>query len=224
MKTIDILNEAPISVTPTALEKPGTNQSKKEIPKTSGKGDASSLEFFNKLKGIAGRLGVSTSDLLRIMQFETGGSMDPAEGPNGVGAVGLIQFMPDTAKGLGTTTVALQKMTAVEQLDYVEKFYKTNGVRPGMGIGELYLMTFMPAAVKNNKPDGFILGIDPASKRWSPEDKNARPFPSDPKKSLTLANLWRDNPSFTKIPLAEKPPRDFFTVGDVKKTIEGIRH
>lgn len=224
MKAIDVLQEVKGnigSVSPTTLEKPSPT---KEIQKTTGKQDASSPEFFNKLKGIAERLGVSTSDMLRIMQFETGGTLDPAEGPNKVGAVGLIQFMPSTAKSLGTTTTALRKMTAVEQLDYVEKFYKNNGVTPGMGLGDLYLMTFMPAAVKNNKADDFILGVDNTSKAWNDADKNRRPFPADPNPGLTLGNIWRDNPSFRNLPLSEKPPRDYFTVGDVKNYILGIRH
>lgn len=41
----------------------------------------------------------------------------------GSGAIGLIQFMPSTAKGLGTSTSALKQMTAVDQLAYVEKYF-----------------------------------------------------------------------------------------------------
>jgi hypothetical protein len=221
-------------VTPAPLEKPtdpkkstdaGTkvNDPKKEIPATVGKQDATSPEFFNKLKGISERLGIDKSDLLRIMTFETKGTLNPAI-ENGIGAVGLIQFMPDTAKGLGTSVQALKKMTAVQQLDYVEKFYTKNGVTAGMGLGDLYLMTFMPAAVTNNKPDNFVLGVDPKSKGWSEANKNAYPFPADPNKGLTLANIWRDNPAFRKIPESEKPPRDYFTVGDVKNHILSIRY
>jgi len=40
---------------------------------------------------------------------------------NSIGATGLIQFMPDTAKRLGTSTEALRKMGAINQLDYVFK-------------------------------------------------------------------------------------------------------
>jgi len=34
--------------------------------------------------------------------------------------------MPQTARALGTTTDALAQMSAVDQLDYVEKFYKSH--------------------------------------------------------------------------------------------------
>ena len=37
------------------------------------------------------------------------------------GATGLIQFMPSTARGLGTTTDALFNMSNVDQLYYVKK-------------------------------------------------------------------------------------------------------
>ena len=39
------------------------------------------------------------------------------------GATGLIQFLPSTARGLGTTTDALAGMSSVEQLNYVEKYF-----------------------------------------------------------------------------------------------------
>lgn len=39
------------------------------------------------------------------------------------GATGLIQFMPSTAKQLGTTTDKLAAMTEVDQLDYVAKYF-----------------------------------------------------------------------------------------------------
>jgi len=223
------------AVTPTPLENPtapkkttdaGTKVAdpKKEIPATrAGAQDATSPEFRDKLDGIAKRLGIDKSDLLRIMTFETRGTLNPAI-ENGIGAVGLIQFMPNTAISLGTSVQALKKMTAVQQLDYVEKFYTKNGVTAKMGLGDLYLMTFMPAAVKNNKPDDFVLGVDPKSENWSLENKNKRPFPNDPNKDLTLANIWRDNPAFKKIPESEKPPRDYFTVGDVKKFMQNYSH
>jgi hypothetical protein len=202
MKAFDILHEAnAIKPTPPAGAKAGAKFSDDQGP--------SSPAFFNKLKQISARLGVSTSDLLRIMQFESG--LDPSR-TNDIGATGLIQFLPKTARNLGTTTADLRKMSAVEQLDYVEKYYKMNQVKPGMDIGDLYLMTYMPAAVQMNKPDNFVLGINPASAEWNKVEKYGRPFPNDP--TVTRATNWEKNPSFRPA-----PPRDYFTVGDVKKYI-----
>ena len=82
-------------------------------------------------------------------------AMDPkARNPNG-GATGLIQFMPATARGLGTTTEALSRMSATEQLAYVEKYYAPFKGRINSGT-DLYLATFWPAAV--GKPDSYNIG------------------------------------------------------------------
>ena len=52
-----------------------------------------------------------------VMSFETGGSFSPGQkNQAGSGATGLIQFMPNTAKGLGTTTEELSKMNRAQQI------------------------------------------------------------------------------------------------------------
>ena len=63
--------------------------------------------------------------------------------------------MPKTAKSLGTTTAELRSMSAVDQLDYVYKYYKNAGVKPGMDAGDLYMATFYPALL--GKPDGTVI-------------------------------------------------------------------
>jgi peptidoglycan hydrolase-like protein with peptidoglycan-binding domain len=156
-----------------------------------------SPEFNEKLNLIGQKLGVDPKNLLRIMKFETGGSMSPSQGAGTSSAVGLIQFMPKTAQSLGTTSQALAQMSAVEQLDYVYKFYKMNGVQPGMDLGDLYMMTFMPAAV--DKPDDFVLG----------DANGGEVF------GLNKAKVWQQNPAFGK-----SKGKSYFTVGDVKNTIE----
>src|SRR3546814_4426455 len=68
---------------------------------------------------MAARLGTKPEYLMAVMSFETGGSFSPAQANNaGSGATGLIQFMPNTAAGLGTSTAALAQMSSVEQLQY----------------------------------------------------------------------------------------------------------
>ncbi|GGX17585.1 transglycosylase SLT domain-containing protein [Aquimarina muelleri] len=58
--------------------------------------------------------------LMTVMALETEGTFDPSI-KNKDGYVGLIQFGESTAKDMGTTQKQLQKMTALKQLDYVEK-------------------------------------------------------------------------------------------------------
>jgi len=61
-------------------------------------------------------------------------------------AVGMIQFMPSTATGLGTTTAALYEMSAVEQMTYVQKFYLSQGNASYNSQSDLYGTTFLPAS------------------------------------------------------------------------------
>lgn len=106
--------------------------------------------FLNKTKQVAKRIGCNYKDLLAVMNSESGLN-SKAKNPKG-SAVGLIQFMPATARQLGTTTEALYNMTPEQQLDYVEKYYlmtkKTymKGDRQ-LTAGDLYTLTFMPAYV-----------------------------------------------------------------------------
>src|SRR5690606_22727031 len=79
-----------------------------------------SAEFRARLCEVAAALGVEPDYLMACIAFETGETFRPdVRNAAGSGAVGLIQFMPATARGLGTSTEALARMSAVEQLDYV---------------------------------------------------------------------------------------------------------
>lgn len=77
-------------------------------------------EFFAEVKDISKRLKCDPADLLAIMNNESGISTKAVNKSSN--ATGLIQFMPTTAKDLGTSTEALKKMTPEEQLTYVEKY------------------------------------------------------------------------------------------------------
>ena len=76
------------------------------------------IDFINKVKQVAKEIRCSFIDLLCCMAFETGRTFNPAI-RNSIGATGLIQFIPSTARGLGTTTDALASMTRVQQMDFV---------------------------------------------------------------------------------------------------------
>lgn len=82
-----------------------------------------SARFQEKARAISDRLGMRYDDFMAVMQFETGGTLDPAvRNQAGSSGTGLIQFMDKTARGLGTSTDALAKMSPEDQLDYVEKY------------------------------------------------------------------------------------------------------
>lgn len=111
--------------------------------------------FRDKVRLISSRLGVDPSDLMTCMAWESGRSFSPSKkNMAGSGATGLIQFMPATARGLGTSTAALAAMTAVQQLDWVEKYFQ-----PYKGklhnLADLYMAILWPAGV--DKPMEYVL-------------------------------------------------------------------
>lgn len=110
-------------------------------------------DFQKKLEKVAAGLGVKSSDLIAVMKQESGVKANAVNATSG--ATGLIQFMPDTARRLGTTTEELRTMDPVQQLDYVYKYFKMTGVGNGT-LGDLYMAVFMPKYV--GYPDNFILG------------------------------------------------------------------
>lgn len=110
-------------------------------------------EFTQKVNSISAQLGIKPDWLIAVMAFES--SIDHRKVNKLSGATGLIQFMPSTAKSLGTSTEALRAMSNVQQLDYVYKY-----LAPYKGkmkaFTDVYLTVFYPAAV--GKADTYIIG------------------------------------------------------------------
>lgn len=98
-------------------------------------------------------LGMNPRDLLLVMFLESG--VDPsAKNPNG-GATGLIQFMPDTLKGMGLSSqevAGFGKKSATEQLDYVKQYVQNHraliGGRPFTSATQYYVANFYPLALQ----------------------------------------------------------------------------
>ena len=110
-----------------------------------------SSPFAAKVRQIASRLGVPPDYLMAVMWSES--RLDSAAtNPEG-GATGLIQFMPATAAGLGTSCEALREMSALDQLDYVERFFRPYAPRCRT-FGDFYMACFFPAAI--GKEDDYV--------------------------------------------------------------------
>lgn len=109
-------------------------------------------EFLAKVKKIAQNLKCNYRDLLAVMNAESGIKTTAVNGSTN--ATGLIQFIPSTAKGLGTSVEQLKNMTPIEQLDYVEKYLQQTKSQAGFSAdkklsgGELYALVFRPAKAK----------------------------------------------------------------------------
>lgn len=112
-------------------------------------------EFREKVRAISVRLGCSPDDLMACMAWESGRTFSASErNLAGSGAVGLIQFMPATAAALGTSTVALTSMSALQQLDWVEKYFQPYKGRLA-SLADLYMAILWPAGV--GKPMEYVL-------------------------------------------------------------------
>ena len=111
-------------------------------------------EFYSKVVSISKKIKCNPDELMAVMKSESG--LDSkAVNPNG-GATGLIQFMPKTARGLGTSTRELKRMKPEDQLDYVEKYLlqmkKMSGIKSNSQIdgATLYSLVFLPAHAKEH--------------------------------------------------------------------------
>lgn len=114
-----------------------------------------SQPFRDRIVQIANNLQVDPSYLMACMAFESGGTFSPSiYNAAGSGAVGLIQFMPSTAQALGTTTAKLAVMSAVKQLDYVEKYFLPSAGKLKV-LADTYMAILWPAAV--TKPSSYVL-------------------------------------------------------------------
>ena len=110
-------------------------------------------DCVNKVREVSTRLDIDPNWLMAIMYWESASSFSPSI-QNSIGATGLIQFIPSTARGLGTTTTELKNMSAVNQLDYVEKYLKVYKGKLNSYI-DTYFAVFYPLAI--GKPDDWVI-------------------------------------------------------------------
>ncbi|GAB2585707.1 transglycosylase SLT domain-containing protein [Spirosoma areae] len=111
--------------------------------------------FISKVRQVSARLGIDPNWLMIVMRVETAGTFSPAiRNYAGSGAVGLIQFTEIAIKGWGVTLDQLAKMSAVAQLDYVEKYLSPYASKI-KDVYDLYLAVFAPAYL--GRPDGQVL-------------------------------------------------------------------
>jgi len=148
---------------------------------------------------MAERLGADPNWFAAVMANESARTFSPSvRNPMG-GATGLIQFMPATAKRLGTTTDELAAMTATRQLEYVEKYYKPFAGRMH-SVTDVYMVTFMPGFV--GQPPDFVLG----------REGDESPISG----GLTYDAVYRYNKGF------DHDHKGAITVADVGQTVERI--
>lgn len=209
-------NAIPSQTLPTTVcpPKPGTGPANTVLPPPNGnkldygtlrnfgkpnKGDApwtTDTEFLDKVKSVAAALNADYIDVLAFMYNESAGTYDPGI-VNSIGATGLIQFMPATATGLGTTTQALAQLSRVDQMDWVLKYFNyfrfTQKV-PNPKLQDLYLCVFWPAAI--GQADNYV--IAPAGSQVASQNRGL----CGPDGSITCASVGAV--AAAKIPLVKQ--------------------
>lgn len=200
-KSLDVGSERHTSRKPTDPEsdKPAASAPAK---RSSSTGSAfRDPEFVKKLKTVAQNLRIDPDDLAAIIYTESRGRASAINKFDV--SVGLIGFTRGTAESLKTTKERIAQMSAIDQLDLVEQYYRRIGVKPGMNRGQIYMLTFLPAFV--NSPDNTVLGK---------ENGGNLVLPSGRESKLSMHKIWFQNPMFGK-----SRNQSYFTVGDVKRAI-----
>lgn len=118
-------------------------------------GQKVSQTFRDRVLWIANDLALPVNDLMCCIAWESGQTFSASvKNAAGSGAVGLIQFMPQTAAALGTSTAALASMSPEDQLNYVWKYFSPYKGRLH-NLGDIYMAILWPAAI--GKDDGYVL-------------------------------------------------------------------
>lgn len=176
-----------------------------------------SKEFAEKVKFIAYRLSMNPDYIMTVMAFETGKTFSPSVRNPLSSATGLVQFISPTAIALGTTTAALAKMSALQQLDYVEKYFamqkKIYG--PLKTLVDTYLSVFYPAAIKKELGYQFSSSVTAVNKVF---DGNKDGIMTKQDVANHIVDWRKKNDAFIVSPLIKQPIR---TVVGAVKTVYG---
>lgn len=104
--------------------------------------------FEKKIRKVSKRLDVPAEWLMSVIHSESRFDASVANF-KGSGAVGLIQFMPATAKDYNVSTERLRNMNHVEQLDFVYQYLNVQKKRYGNyeSLTDMYLAILYPKAM-----------------------------------------------------------------------------
>ena len=109
--------------------------------------------FLKAIEDLSEKRGINQSELLGLIASES--SFDPKAVNKDTGATGLIQFMPEVAESLGTTTDKIQEMSRAEQVKLIDKYFDMNKLPDNPTAGQLKTNVLMPAYT--DKSDDFEL-------------------------------------------------------------------
>lgn len=109
--------------------------------------------FIAALHAGSARLGLDPNWIMAIMAVETVSSFKPCVRNPFTQATGLVQFMPDTARELGTSIDGLCGMSQTGQWRYVEEYLRRKIRAHGRprDLGSTYMLVFTP--IMTQRPD-----------------------------------------------------------------------
>ena len=110
-------------------------------------------DFLEAVKEVSEKRGINQSEFLGLMASES--SLDPKAVNKDTGATGLIQFLPEVAESLGTTTDKISEMSRAEQVKLIDKYFDMNKLPDNPTAGQLKTNVLMPAYT--DKDDDFEL-------------------------------------------------------------------
>jgi len=145
-----------------------------------------SASFFTGLVGLALKYKINPLDLLSVMAFESG--VKPTALNPSSHAVGLIQFMPATLRGMGYKGdyTTFRNLSAEEQIPYVERYFAPYAKHGLDSAGRVYQAVFLPASLTYASKGSDVV----ASHAVHPEAYNAnRGFDTAGKGSITVDDL-----------------------------------
>ena len=133
-----------------------------------------------KLDEIAKNHGFNVNDLIDTIEFETGGSFDPAQKSGASNAVGLIQFMPKTIKGLNPEldSTAVANMSVLEQLDLTNQYFSSQPDSVYTNNPHPYLVVASPKLASMGKDEILYKAGSKEAKAnpsWQDENGNVTP-------------------------------------------------
>ena len=96
---------------------------------------------------------MNQAEFLGAIASESG--LDPKAVNKDTGATGLIQFLPEVAESLGTTTDKILEMSRAEQVKLIDKYFDMNKLPDNPTAGQLKTNILMPAYT--DKGDDFEL-------------------------------------------------------------------
>lgn len=118
-------------------------------------GEKVSQTFRDRIRWTAEALGIEVDWLMAVIAFESAETFRAdIRNAAGSGATGLIQFMPTTAKGMGTSVEALAAMPPEDQINYVYRYLLPYKGRM-RSLSDVYMAVLWPAAI--GKPEDHVL-------------------------------------------------------------------